>query len=281
METTDFNNSLSHALQQDNAQFETDSVCRKHIQERLLSDDCPEAFREVLMPLAGAYSFPLKYGIEQPQSIQPVTSRPATCNSDILQWIIAGISTIVISILGKVLLGIPILGAGIGFLIGVCLAGFFGKRKTPAPSTPVATVASAVTKLYVATGVDEIRSHCDDYAGQLTSLAKELAAKSLKQPEPTDTTTDADTLLETKYYRLLEWFWLNQEERGDDTDLLKDIARILKKFNYEFVDYSGDNSYMFDQSAGNVTVPTTSVKALINSHTNECIKKGHVIMPMR
>ena len=189
------------------------------------------------------------------------------------------IPTVIASLLGELCFEAPIIGAAVGFVVGKCILDAYAKKHEGDTAGVIAVGNKA--KLKAVTTADEMAQQILKCAQALDKLADEIGRNIPVQGDTDAAGTQAnENLLESKYVYVLQWFHKMQLVRMNDEWLMNDIASLLNLLGYELVEYTDEMARMFKITAGHVEMPTTSVKALINSKTKKCIAEGVVIMPM-
>lgn len=272
MQTEELKEHLAQALSSENAQTEVNRVCRAYLKEYLQGKH-PEKMPD-LIPLIDLASFPVKYEVDAPKEIQ--VRKPQSANANV--WYIGG-ATVIASLLGELCFEAPIIGAAVGFVVGKCILDAYAKKHEGDTAGVIAVGNKA--KLKAVTTADEMAQQILKCAQALDKLADEIGRNIPVQGDTDAAGTQAnENLLESKYVYVLQWFHKMQLVRMNDEWLMNDIASLLNLLGYELVEYTDEMARMFKITAGHVEMPTTSVKALINSKTKKCIAEGVVIMPM-
>ena len=57
------------------------------------------------------------------------------------------------------------------------------------------------------------------------------------------------------------------------------LTEIIESCGYQLIEYSAENGILFDKSSANIPEPKTTVKAVINKNTKNCIRIGKVVFP--
>lgn len=85
--------------------------------------------------------------------------------------------------------------------------------------------------------------------------------------------------LERQYLPIL--IWLRDLWAESDSELRKDVCKLLNRLNYEFVNYSAEISDFFGANkATDVNEITTTRPAIRNKFTGDIVENGYVIIPM-
>lgn len=273
MQTEQLKEHLAQALSSEDAQTEVNRVCRAYLKE-YLQGKLPKKMPD-LIPVVDLISYPVKYEVEAFKKDMPAR-KPQYVNANV--WYI-GVATVIASLLGEMWFDAPIIGAAVGFVVGKCILDAYVKRYESNTAEVIAVGNTA--KLKAITTVDEITQQVLKYAQALGKLTDEIG-RNIPAQGDTDVagTQEEENLLESKYVYVLQWFHKMQLVRMNDEWLMNDIASLLNLLGYELVEYTDEMARMFKITAGHVEMPTTSVKALINSKTKKCIAEGVVIMPM-
>lgn len=272
MQTEQLKEHLAQALSSEDAQTEVNRICRTCLKE-YLQDKHPEKMPD-LIPVVDLISFQVKYEVDASKETQ--VRKPQSVNTNV--WYI-GVTTVIASVLGEVWFDASIIGAVIGFVAGKCILDAYVKRHEGNTAEVVAVGNNA--KLKAVTTADEMAQQVLKCAQALDKLADEISRNIPAQGDTDAAGTQAnENLLESKYVYVLQWFHNMQLVRMNDEWLMNDIASLLNLLGYELVEYTDEMARMFKITAGHVEMPTTSVKALINSKTKKCIAEGVVIMPM-
>lgn len=123
----------------------------------------------------------------------------------------------------------------------------------------------------------------EDLVGKIMSLVKPLE-KIIEQPG-SDMQEKVEDMMENRYFRVLKFLYDDYKEciAAEKMDIFreKSLKNLFNYCGYELVEYTGENASFFDSSmATTVSVQTTTIPALQNKQTGECIFKGHVLFPM-
>lgn len=236
------------------AQYLIERVCREFVKGKIASK-YPKEF-EVLKPIMDCISYPLLQVEKNKKQKQGL-------------WLERGllfVSMFIGSLIFNVLFAQCILGAILGFIIGVfCVDRFISIPKMNS---------------------DEIHTHVDSVCNQTEELCKkcetlcELLLKNKLNDGRTDNCNEDKYPLENRYYEILKWLHFSLESIGGNDWIKPRIKELLYIYGYDLVSYTEGNIGYFEMTQGHVEEPTTSLPALINIDTMRCIIHGHVIMPL-
>lgn len=75
--------------------------------------------------------------------------------------------------------------------------------------------------------------------------------------------------------------WLHDDlRRSKSPEDKEDLAFILDRCGYALKEYTPENADMFEKSSANISETITTVKALVNKETGDCIITGIVVFPL-
>lgn len=120
---------------------------------------------------------------------------------------------------------------------------------------------------YVYKNITEIESSVDKISQSFNRLLE------------TEISPNSYLMEEKPYISALRWLYDDLRKTKDAADI-EDLTFILNRCGYGLVEYSLEYGDMFDKSSANILNTQTTVKALINTNTNDCIIKGKVVFPL-
>lgn len=85
--------------------------------------------------------------------------------------------------------------------------------------------------------------------------------------------------LEGKYIAVMEWL---QKECYESSDLnyIQSISKLLKIIGFSFVEYDDSIAHFFEQRKANVSKVETTMCAIMNNKTKQCVLRGVVVFPL-
>lgn len=172
--------------------------------------------------------------------------------------IVVGVGAIIGCSLGKLICNFSIIGTLIGLVVTILFLNYKRRNKLNRKTSVLKPEEQA----------KEIYSRVQQLEDNIDNICQVL-----------DKTVDSNDYLDTKYRSILKLLHRIYDSAGVKDRVKNDVRELLQKFGYELVEYNYDNRYLFNSSFGKLNAPKTSVHALKNSKTDECIIKGHVILP--
>lgn len=99
-----------------------------------------------------------------------------------------------------------------------------------------------------------------------------------------ETPIASENLLENQYFRILSYLYDNYVDylssENPDQFQLTAVKNLLNRYGYEFISYAeGRDSYFDSSLAPDIREPRTTIPALVNKKTGDCIFRGHVLFP--
>lgn len=253
---TEFKLSIKQLLNtsdNDNVQALINKRCIEYLNNKVINK-YPEQV-DILKPITKNLSFPVsQYNLEV---------------SNLNLWRKRGLLLMLVIIgclLFNLFCSLPVIGAVLGFIIGEFCVDKFILVTDNSPNKLDNQQIEIICK--------NVENLCERYE----ILCKLLSNKSNSNEYEKNNEIDRYPL-ENRFYRILEWFHYALESIEGNEWIESDIRKMLNRYGYDLVNYSNNNAGFFEQTLGDVKLTTTSLPALINKETKECIIKGHVIMP--
>ena len=229
--------------------------------QRLVDDKCKMYIYDIIQSRYPDEAVNIKAAIE-------CVHIPYRVKGNVFNIPLYGVILLLLTIVGcavfNYLFQLPIIGVISGFVLGVLFIN----------SDFCKSAISHIHRSQNKTIVERIYRYVENYI----KVYEQLCEMQHKRDEEAQTLSDCD--LETRYFKILNWFHSTFERIEGNDWVENDITRILNSYGYDFVKASDDNIYWFNTTPGNVNKLTTSIPALINKSTNRCIIKGHAIKPL-
>ena len=130
---------------------------------------------------------------------------------------------------------------------------------------------SAVSHLYNYRSVNEMSSSID----VLVRCLQDILGTDLRPMKNSD---DVSILERRPYRNLLERVFEDLKDAEKPREVER-LSEIFEDCGYELRDYSVEYGEMFEKSSANVPEPKTTVKAMVNSRTGNCVFMGKVVFP--
>lgn len=161
-----------------------------------------------------------------------------------------------------------LIGAITGFFMGLLCS--ISIRHIKSSRVKSDTVFYSSTIIYKP--IIEIVNQIDSF---VCSLSKLLSRESEQNPQlelyP----------LERKPYTSVLWWLYEDMVKLENPDEIEHIIWVFNSCGYGLLEYSPENDDMFEKSPANISQIKTTLKALVNIKTNDCIIRGRAIFPLK
>lgn len=256
---------LSEALLSENTTANIIQVSRCILMERINTVECyDKEISQIVKKLASLYTPQIDVEIQDNQLVKKNTryfNKEILKNKEVIGYGVAGLLGICLSSCNSQAIDkIAVLGINGARLLGCLLVGgatFAIKNFIDSQNRPI---IEKEYKYKIKQTVEDIIRGIDDEFENLKGLLNY-------------------NQLEVKYSSILRWIqdlWVES-----DSEIQKNINKLLAKINYEFIEYDTAFSEYFDSNKANdIDSPMTTRPALRNKKSGDIVERGYVIIPM-